>query len=323
MTRRPVVSLGEPILDLVTGEASPRGNMTFEAYPGGGAANVLAQVAQLGGDAAMIGEVGDDFLGRSLLNRMGALGIDTGHIRFSSAKPTGVGFVLLGEDGERSFVFHRNAGKRSALFTEDDEEFLEAAGWFHFTSVTLGSSMQREATLRAVACARAAGVPVSFDVNYRPSLWTEPQEAAATMLDCCGQVAVVKMSGEERDYLFPGATNVSCAERLHAMGVELVCISSGRAGSFFSVPGTYGECPAVTVTARDTTGCGDAFMGTLLYELRVRGGLRWAATAGRQELEEIFTRANVAGGVCSTRFGSMTAVATAAEMDELQKGMRR
>ncbi|MFV0451961.1 MAG: carbohydrate kinase family protein [Propioniciclava sp.] len=323
MSPRPVVSLGEPVLDLVWGGTSPRGNSTFEAYPGGGAANVLAQVALLGGEAAMIGEVGDDFLGRGLLDRMGALGIDTSLVRASAARPTGVGFVLLAEDGERSFVFHRDAGARSALFTDDDQAFLREAGWFHFTSVTLGSAQQRQATLSAVACARAAGVPVSFDVNYRPSLWEEPRRAVSTMLRCCETATVVKMSDDERDALFPGDSNVSCAERLHRSGVALVCISLGRAGSFFSVPGIHGDCPTVPVRSCDTTGCGDAFMGTLLHGIRARGGLSWVTAARRSELEELFARANIAGAVCSTRFGSMTAVASAAEIDELQKGLRR
>ncbi|MFV0406999.1 MAG: carbohydrate kinase family protein [Propioniciclava sp.] len=317
MSDNTVISIGEPIVDLVTTPASPQDNLTFEAFPGGGAANMLAQVSRLGGATAMIGEVGDDFLGQHLLERMSGMGIDVAHVRMAPDKRTGTGFVHLDGSGERSFVFYRDTGRGGRLFTEEDISLVQQAGWFHATSVTLGSTLQRTATIRAVDAALTAGVPVSFDVNYRPALWEQPGEAHAIMLDCCRRAQVVKMSAEERDFLFGPVSNQQCAEQLHDSGVALVCVSLGSCGSFYSGAVGSAECPTARIHATDTTGCGDAFMGTLLHELTSRGGLAYLAAASREDMDEIFTRANAAGAVCSTRSGSMTAVASRAEIEQM------
>ena len=310
-----VVAIGEPIIDFTPLPASSSGNLVYEAFTGGGACNVLAQVAAYGGNSAIIGTVGADSFGEFLKQKLNAAGVMTPALHQTTVKNTGIGFVHLRNDGERSFIFYRNPEAQVELFFPEDETIVSSSKIFHFTSVSLSGSSIRESTFSAVGCARKHDVLVSFDVNHRASLWKDvtidPKEQ---IFKGIAQSEIVKLSEEERTFLFGDVSNRECAAILHRYGVILVAISMGSKGCYFSYSKGDGECASIKVKMLDSTGCGDAFAGTMLAQLASYGGKAAIQEIPIDEMRRIFACANVAGAICASRYGSFSIMPTKDEI---------
>ncbi len=321
--RYDVVAIGEPIIDFVELPPSPRGNLVYEAYTGGGACNVLAQVSAYGGRAAVIGAVGKDLFGEFVSRKLNEAGVETPNLHRTGVKHTGIGFVHLREDGERTFTFYRNPEKKVELFRNGDEETLRQTALFHFTSITMTGPTIRESTLAAVAAARRNGVGVSFDINHRPSIWGDRAgEADGVIRDALTLADIVKISEEEKAHFFGDISDQACAGRLHELGAKLVAISKGSAGSFYSYAGGQGVAPGIVVKAVDATGCGDAFAGTLLAQIAGLGGVAGLAGAAPAAMRRMFATANVAGALCASRYGSFTVMPKRLEIEAAMEGVR-
>ena len=107
----------------------------------------------------------------------------------------------MDDAGERSFAFYRNPGADTRLTPEEAIQALEGYGekprFLHFGSVSLTAEPARSATLAAARRARELGILLSYDPNYRPSLWPEPQTALARMKEPLPLCQVLKLAEEE------------------------------------------------------------------------------------------------------------------------------
>lgn len=301
-----VISVGEPVIDFVpvrTGDG-----LTYKAYPGGGAVNVLAEVSAMGGSARLLGVVGQDLFGDFLLEQVKNRGIDVSGIYRTADKNTGIGFVQLSPQGERSFLSYRNYETDTRLYSRQALETMGKCSVFHFTSVSLVGETQRRDTFEAAAKARQTGM-ISFDVNYREDMWGHPKEAKELFMDCIKKADIVKLSEEEKLFLCGEADHLAAARLLCQNQDKLILISMGALGSYYYYGGGEGICPAIPVTAKDTTGCGDAFTGALLANLVpwMKKGYRLAEIP-EPEIRKILTLANGAGAICATRYGSLSAM---------------
>lgn len=313
-----VISAGEPVIDFVP--VDTQDGLVYRAYPGGGAVNVLAEVCAMGGNALLLGVVGQDHFGEFLLEQVKRRGIDISGIYQTLKRNTGIGFVRLSPEGERSFLSYRDYDTEVRLYRQED---LKAAGQcriFHFTSVSLVSEVQREDTFNAASLAAKTGL-LSFDVNYREAMWKDTKMARGLFLDCIGKADIVKLSEEERLFLCGDKDNSTAARALSGNKDKLVLISMGAEGSYYYNKGREGICPSFSVEARDTTGCGDAFTGALLANLMpwVKKGAA-LCDIPEEELQRILVLANGAGAICASRFGSLSAMPY---RDEVEGFIRR
>lgn len=330
-----VVAIGEPVIDFVPlSDAAGNGELCYRAYPGGGAVNVLAEVCAMGGSGLLLGAVGQDLFGEFLTREIRARGIETREIHATGAKNTGIGFVHLAADGERDFLAYRDYEAPVGLWGPDGEEAVSACRIFHFTSVSLVGQEQRRDTLRAAAFARSKGKAVSFDVNYREAMWEDKKAARELFWSCIGIADIVKLSEQERDFLCGCEDNRACAERIAGGRKKLVLISLGVKGSYFYCPDGDGMCSAYPVKARDTTGCGDAFVGTVLARLaaglreeqngaEIPGAVASTVCPSASRMREIVELANAAGALCATRYGSLSAMPNYGETVEFKRQERR
>lgn len=165
-------------IDCTPAGINDMGMPMFSCNPGGAPANVLAMNARLGGKTAFIGEVGKDTFGEFLKKTMDDAGIDTRGLCMSDEYKTTLAFVQLDKKGDRSFSFYRKPGADVMLTTgEVDNTLLMSCKIFHFGSVSLTDEPSRSATLQAVRIAKKSGALISYDPNYRPALWENPEEA--------------------------------------------------------------------------------------------------------------------------------------------------
>lgn len=296
-----LVAVGEPAIDFerIPAETKP----SFRANVGGGCLNVLAAAARQGCKTAMLGCVGDDMFGNYLISAMEALGVDARGIKKIRERSTGIGFVSLKEDGEREFAFYRDYVSPVTYFAPDDEKLIENAGALHYTSVSLAFETGRTATRSAVTCAQERRVPLSFDINYRPSMWKNEALARRVILEEIGRAVFVKTDEYEARFI-TGESEVSrAAAQILTLGPRLVCITLGANGSYYAYSGGKGFCPSIPVRAVDTTGCGDAFTGVLLHALLHNGRLE-PDDMDDAAMRDAVRRANVAGALCALKKGA-------------------
>lgn len=309
-----LVALGELLIDFTPAGRSASGNLLLEANPGGAPANVLAALTRLGGGGAFIGKVGDDHFGHFLAEVLRAHNIDTSGLRFSTDAQTTLAFVHLDENGDRSFSFYRRPGADTRLRVEDlDLGLIDGARVFHFGSLSLTHEPARSATLAAAAYARERGRVVSYDPNWRPPLWESESAAKEGMRLGLRYADLVKLSDDELA-LLTGETDLERGSaRLAEQGIGLVIVTLGPKGCYYRFSRGEGYLPAFEVTAVDTTGAGDAFLGGLLYQCCRRE--RTLTELDSSELDSILTFANAVGALCVTKRGAIPAMPS---MDEVE-----
>ncbi|WP_282201413.1 PfkB family carbohydrate kinase [Collibacillus ludicampi] len=269
-----IISLGEALIDFVSIqsgcglEESPG----FEKTPGGAPANVAAAVAKLGGEAGFIGKTGDDPFGYFLRDTLQSVGVDTSQLVHTVAAKTALAFVSLRENGERDFMFYRDPSADMLLEPNDiHEEYIRDSFIFHFGSISLITEPVRSATLKALHVAKKGDVVISFDPNWRPSLWGSPEQARKEIEHVLPFVDILKINEEEM-VVFTGTTEVmKAAEYYHTRGIPMIIITLGKEGCYYSYlqdeTKVSGFCKGLQVEVIDTTGAGDAFVGGLLNRL--------------------------------------------------------
>ena len=238
---------------------------------GGAESNVAIALARLGTPATWIGRVGADSLGERVLRELRAEGLDVRGIVDAGAA-TG---LMLKERRTHDTVkvwYYRAGSAGSRLCPADvPAGLVESAAVLHITGISLAiSATARDAVLAAVGRARTAGVPVSFDVNHRASLWGE-RDAGAAYRELVASAAVVFAGEDEaRVLLGVGAEALSVAELaggIAALGPAQVVIKLGADGCYALVDGEEFWQEAVTIRPVDTVGAGDAFVAGYLAEL--------------------------------------------------------
>jgi fructokinase len=172
--RKPILCLGEAVIDLVATEPGPLAKATLlEKSAGGAPANVAVGLARLGIPTAFIGKLGDDAFGHYLASLLSQQGADISGVTFCQAHRTCFMFVSLTEQGDRDFLFGVERSADNFLSSEDlNEQQILGAAALHVGSFTLRHEPARSATLAAVSIANHARVPASFDPNLRTSIWS-------------------------------------------------------------------------------------------------------------------------------------------------------
>jgi fructokinase len=263
-----ITALGELLIDFTESGVSNGGMKLFEQNPGGAVANVLAAMARLGERTAFIGKVGNDMHGRFLKETLENAGINTTGLMMSNDFFTTLAFVALSTNGERTFSFARKPGADTQLNAEEvDESILESTGIFHVGSLSLTDEPARSATHYAVKTAKARGAVISYDPNYRASLWKDEATAKERMRELLSFADIVKLSDEETTLLTDEPAPKQAAKSLNDIGIPCVVVTLGKKGALVSVNGKNTIIPGYPQPAIDTTGAGDAFWGGFLHRM--------------------------------------------------------
>jgi len=312
-----VTCLGELLIDFTSLEpgASIIETPGFEKHAGGGPANVAVGVSRLGGTAAFLGMVGNDEFGRFLEKTLADRDVDVSGLRFTDQAHTTLAFVALRDDGEREFVFYRNPGADMLYSPIDlDEELVCAGRYLHHGSISFISQPNREATLRAIALAKANDRLISYDPNLRMNLWDDPLTAREGVLLGLSTADVLKVSEEELEFITVQTDLHTGMRVLREQGIPVVIVTLGERGCVYSWGDMVGSVPARRTVAIDTTGAGDAFVAGVLYRL---AKIDLPPTELNRDLvEDILSFANAVAGRVVTRRGAIPAMPTLEEIAE-------
>ncbi|WP_020574404.1 sugar kinase [Actinopolymorpha alba] len=261
-----VVTLGETMA-LVA--ATTTGSFTVGAPSrisfGGAETNVAIGLSRLGHATAWIGRLGADPLGQLVNDALRGEGVDVSRVRLETEVPTG---LMLREHRTADRVrvsYYRRGLAGSRLAPEDvDAELVQSARCLHLSGITPALSPSAKAAVhRAVELARAAGVLVSFDLNYRAALWS-PAEAGAAMGALVEQSDVVYAGEEEATLVVGEGSPDHLAKELAARGPSEVILKLGAAGAYAVIDGAAVSSPGLAVSLIDPVGAGDAFVAGYL-----------------------------------------------------------
>jgi fructokinase len=310
-----IICLGELLIDMFPAELGRKLTevSAFRPKPGGAPANVAVAARRLGAESAFIGKVGDEDFGHFLAGVLAQEGVNVDGIRFDPETRTTMAFIAMPDVNSYEIVFYRNPGADTRLRAEElDRGLLRSAKAFHFGSLSLIEEPSRTATLEAVKIAKAAGALISFDVNYRPLLWSR-EAAYAQVMATLPQVDLLKVNEGEIALLTGGDDPAERARSLLEKGPRLVVVTLGPEGSYFQTARGGKYVPAFKVDTIDATGCGDAFIAGLLWQFISHGD--WRAQLSVERMSEVVRYANGVGALTALKLGVIPALPTAAEVE--------
>lgn len=297
MMKNRVWVTGDAVVDLI-----PDSESSYLKCPGGAPANVAVAIARLDGDAAFVGRVGQDPLGRFMQQTLKQEQVDTRMMILDEAQRTSTVIVDLDDSGERSFTFMVKPSADQFLETSDLPTFTQGQ-WLHVCSIALANEPSRSSTLEAMRQIKAAGGYVSFDPNLREEVWANPEELKPVVREAITLADVVKFSDDELLFLTGSDTLEQGVEALKPFKNTLALITQGAKGALVLFEKTQQLIASKAVSPVDTTGAGDAFVGGLLAKLSQYND--W------QQLEVIHSAvkwANGCGALATTQKGAMTAL---------------
>jgi len=179
------VSFGEIMLRLkAPGSERFFQSPAFEATFGGGEANVAVALANYGLDSAFVSAVPENDIGAAALRELRSFNVDTRHIKMTGNR-LGIYFLEAGANQRASNVVYDRAYSSIACVTPDIfdwDKIFDGAEWFHITGITPALSQNAaDLSLESVRSAKAHGLTVSCDFNFRGKLWKYGKSAPEVM----------------------------------------------------------------------------------------------------------------------------------------------
>lgn len=288
-----VITFGEIMLRL-----SPEGYLRFsqadrfEATYGGGEANVAVSLVNYNVPVSFITKLPDHDIGRCAINALKERGVDTSHIALGGER-VGIYYIEKGASQRPSKVVYDR--KHSAIVEAQASDFdwdaiFDGAGWFHFTGITpaLGDNVA-QICMEACQAAKARGLTISCDLNYRKKLWSR-EKSREVMSSLCKYVDVCIANEEDASDVFsisarntdvvgakldPAGYESVARQLMDKCGFSLVAITlrgsisaseNNWAGMLFDGTKSYFS-KNYNIKIVDRVGGGDSFGGGLIYAL--------------------------------------------------------
>jgi 2-dehydro-3-deoxygluconokinase len=265
-----VIAIGECMIEFFA-EQSIAEAPSFVKAVGGDALNNVAAAQRMGSPTGFITRVGDDPFAPYLLQSWQAMGIDTSHCHVVPGF-NGIYFISLLPGAEREFTYYRKGSAPATMEPSDlDPAYIANARILLVTGVTQAISPSARATaLHAAQIARAQGVRVAYDPNLRLKLWPL-DEARRGLAEILPYVTIALPGGPQESQVLLGIDSPQAiVEHFWRAGVDVVALKWGMTGSWIGERATGAMTlvpPLPGITARDTTGAGDAFNGAFLHGL--------------------------------------------------------
>ncbi len=291
-----VLAIGRSSIDLYAHEIgrAMADVRSFDAYVGGCPTNVSVGTRRLGLRSALLTAVGDDQVGDFVTAFLEREQVETRFIPRKQGHRTSAVILTIQPPDKFPLTFYRDNCADRALTIDDVARAPVGDSRVVFVTGTgLSHDPAREATFGAAASARAAGVPVVVDIDYRPDQW-DSAAAFSTQIRRLLRSATLAIGTEEELAAASGTSEVSAgAAALLACGLDALVIKRGARGStIFRADAPAADVAPFPVEVLNVLGAGDAFASGLLYGYLQGWPLERAARMG-----------NACGAIVVTRHG--------------------
>jgi 5-dehydro-2-deoxygluconokinase len=285
---------------------------TFAKSLGGSATNVAVAAARLGHRSAVVTRVGDDGFGPYVRRALEGFGVDASFVGTDPKLRTPIVFCEIHPPDDFPLLFYREPKAPDMNITQDDLD-LEAIArtpLFWFTGTGLSDEPSRGTTLAALRhrAEKGDGITV-FDLDYRPTLWADRDEARGLYREALGLSTVAVGNRDEVEVAVGTRDPEEASEALLELGVELAIVKRGPEGVLARTAEGVVEVPPVEVEVVNGLGAGDAFGGALCHGLL----LGW-------EPDRVLSFANAAGAIVASRLACADDMPRVDEVEELLGG---
>ncbi|MEM6276682.1 MAG: PfkB family carbohydrate kinase [Pseudomonadota bacterium] len=273
---------------------------------GGSSANIAAGICKLGGKAALVTRVSDDSVGSYCVGQLNRYGVDPRYVTPVGGEfRNSLAFYESRVEGHRN-VIYRN-GAADFQMTEEDVAAVDYAsyGALITAGTVFAAEPSRSATFSAFERAKAAGLPIIFDVDYRPYSWPSPEVAADVLSRAAARCDMIVGNDEEFGFMAGDYDKGLEKARSLAQDGVLIIYKMGEKGAITFAGGEEIRTGIYPVEALKPTGAGDSFMAGLMTSL-----------AGGYELRDAILRGSACASVTVSKPGCAPAMADTATLEE-------
>ena len=249
---------------------------------GGSAANIGAGICKLGGAAALVTRVSDDSIGSYCRKRLQHYGVDATHVTpIGGEYRNSLAFYESVVEGHRNVIYRNGAAD-----FQMDEADVSAVDYSMFGAlITAGTVFaaepSRSATFKAFELAQQAGLPIIFDVDYRPYSWPSAVVASDVLSRAAAQCDMIVGNDEEFGFMAGGYDKgLEKARSLSNEGVDVVVYKMGHKGAITFAGGEEIRTGIYPVEALKPVGAGDSFMAGLVTAMADGHDLKTAILRG-------------------------------------------
>ncbi len=278
----------------------------FSAALGGSSANIAAGLCRQGCQAALVTRVSDDAVGRFCLAQLDSYGIDRRYVRVEGGEARNSLAIVETRATDTQSVLYRHCAADFAMVPDD----LHHLPYSEFsalvtTGTVLAAQPSRDACFAAFEHARAAGLPLVFDVDYRPYSWASPGEAAEVYARAAALCDIVIGNDVEFGVMAGDHdAGLKAARALVADGARVVVYKMGEHGAVTITPDGETRTGIYRSRAIKPTGAGDGFLAGFLSGLTDGGDVGKAVARG-----------SATAALVVSRVGCAPAMPTSAEVD--------
>ncbi|WP_322806810.1 carbohydrate kinase family protein [Thermanaerothrix sp.] len=226
---------------------------------GGTVVNTAVVLCALGVDCSLLGGVGNDLWAGYLRQNLQSVGVDLGGVATINGVMTGLTFITVTPDGERTMFSYRGANVAYAPHHLDSSTF-KAVDLLHLSGYALLSSPQREAALAALAKAEVLRVPICLDSGLQPIM-----EAPQVFEQVLPKITVGIMGLAEAAHLSGHQHPERVLAWMLDLGMEWAVLKMGAEGCWLAERSQTMRLPAFPAKVVDTTGAGDSFTAGIIW----------------------------------------------------------
>ncbi len=275
----------------------------FFACLGGSSANIGVAITKLGGHADLVTCVSDDAIGRFALNELDRYGIGRAHVRSVGGEARNSLAVVESRIEDHQSVIYRN-GAADFEMTMADVEAVDYGRYDALitTGTVFAAEPSRSAAFRGFELAKAAGLPLIFDIDYRPYSWPSADVAAEVYSRAGAMCDVIVGNDVEFGFMAGDYTRgLDKARELVAQGAQLAVYKMGEKGAITITQDGEIKTGIYRTEALKPTGAGDSFMGGLVAGLADGLPVREAVLQGSAAAAMVVARVGCAPAMPATQ----------------------
>ncbi|MDP3011824.1 MAG: carbohydrate kinase, partial [Candidatus Hydromicrobium sp.] len=246
------------------------GEVLWDVFPhsrnfGGAPANFAYFVKKLGQNGLVASKIGDDFLGKEIMDSLFKLGLAGDFIQIDSEHPTGTVDVKIDDNGQPDYIINKNVAWDFLEFSDRWKKLAKEADVICFGTLAQRSLKSRRTIIDFLKMARSSTIKV-FDINLRQNFYS-----LKTIVQSLKLATILKLNTEELGIMknlmgYSSEKNdINFYRRLmNEYGIKLVCLTRGEDGSLLMDESDYYDHPGYKISVADTVGAGDAFTAAVV-----------------------------------------------------------
>ncbi|MEP2532593.1 5-dehydro-2-deoxygluconokinase [Shimia sp.] len=309
IAKKSFIVVGRVGMDLTPSPANTRtkDSDTMMVAMGGSSANIAAGLCKLGCKASLVTSVSDDAVGWFCLQQLDDYGVGRNHVKkITGEYRTSLAVYETRIDDHQSVIYRNNAADFQMNVADVEAVDYTQFGALITAGTVFAAEPSRTAAFRAFELARKAGIPIIFDVDYRPYSWPSA-EVAAEVLSRAGALSDIIVGNDEEFGFMAGDINkgMEHARKLAQTNAEIVVYKMGPEGAITFTGDQTIRSGIYPVTAVKPTGAGDSFMAGFISSL-----------ADGRAMPESILRGSACASIVVAKPGCAPAMPNSAELED-------